>query len=213
MHVHSGLDRLQGGARSRYTQVHLGILAREISMRDGTEAGRLTVGVPHLAQEPHRRGRQWVVLREFQLGREDAPLEGRPLRALDKSFPVEEIVFGHGAGSDAFWGVVCEIAVFLKEAALSSSGRHVDSGCYVLDLCLLCGGRYKKQRGQPEKVASVSERKDTTAPPGILPRHHHGKLVSTSHLFPLSILITKLMIAELLAAKYYILLIEIPSYI
>ena len=204
MHVHSGLDRLQAGARSRYTQVHLGILAREISMRDGTEAGRLTVGVPHLAQEPHRRWRQWVVLREFQLGREDAPLEGRPLRTLDKRFPVEEIVFGHGAGSDAFWGVVCEIAVFLEEAALGGSGRHVDSGCDVLDLCLLCGRTIQRTEGSTggSGVSIGAERCD--GPTEILPRHHHGKLVSTSHLSPLSILITKLMIAELLAAKYYI---------
>ena len=80
--------------------------------------------MPHLAQEAHARRRQRVVFRELQLGREDAPFERRAFGAVDQRFPVEQVVFGDGAGGYAFGGVVGQGAVFLEEAAVGGRGCH-----------------------------------------------------------------------------------------
>ncbi len=62
--------------------------------RDGRREGRrreegLTVRVPDLADEAHRRRRQRVVFGEAQLGGEDAAFEGGAFGALDERFPDE----------------------------------------------------------------------------------------------------------------------------
>jgi hypothetical protein len=84
--------------------------------------------VKHVADKLHRRRRQRVVAREAQLGGEDAPLKGRALGPLDEGFPVQEVVLGHGAGRDAFGGVVGEGAVLLEEAAVGGGLRHAGGG-------------------------------------------------------------------------------------
>lgn len=79
---------------------------------------KLTIGMPHIRQELHRRRSERIVLGELELGGEDAPLKGRVLGALDQTLPVEEVVLGDGAGGDAVGGVVGEGAVLLEEPAV-----------------------------------------------------------------------------------------------
>lgn len=67
----------------------------------GRRGEALTVRVPDLADEAHRRRRQRVVFREAQLGGEDAAFEGGAFGALDERFPDEQVVFRYGAGGDA----------------------------------------------------------------------------------------------------------------
>lgn len=87
-----------------------------------------TIGMKHVADKLHRRRCQRVVTREAQLGGEDPTFKGRAFGPLDQRFPVQEVVFRHGAGGDAFGGVVGEGAVLLEEAAVGGGLRHA-GGC------------------------------------------------------------------------------------
>jgi len=82
--------------------------------------------MPDFAQEPHAGRRERVVFWEFQLGWEDAAFEGGALGTLDEGFPVQEVVFGDGAGGDAFGRVVGQGAVFLEQTALGGCRSHID---------------------------------------------------------------------------------------
>lgn len=62
--------------------------------------------MPNLPQELHGWWRKGVILGELQLGREDAAFEGGAFGTLDQGLPMEEVVFGYGAGGDALWRVV-----------------------------------------------------------------------------------------------------------
>lgn len=63
-----------------------------------------TIRMPHLPQKPHTRRRQRIILWKLQFGWEDAAFERCTFRTLDKSFPIEEIIFGDRTGSDAIGG-------------------------------------------------------------------------------------------------------------
>lgn len=80
--------------------------------------------MPHVGEELHGGRSKGVVLGKLELGGEHAPFKGRAFGALDKAFPVEEVVFGNGTGSDAFRRVVREGAVFLEEAAVGGGLSH-----------------------------------------------------------------------------------------
>lgn len=103
----------------------VGVVAGGVEDGDADEAAGVDVGMPHVGQKLHRRRRQRIVLWELELGWEHTALKGRPLGALDETFPVEEVVFRDGAGGDAFGRVVCEGAVFLEEAAVGGGLGHV----------------------------------------------------------------------------------------
>lgn len=79
---------------------------------------RLTIRMPDLANEFHRRWREGVILGKLELSREDTTLKWRPLGPLDQRLPVEEVVFGDWPCCDAFWWVVGQGTVFLEEAAM-----------------------------------------------------------------------------------------------
>lgn len=87
--------------------------------------------MPDFGEELHGRRRERVVLGELELGGEDAALKGGALGTLDEAFPEEEVVFGDGAGGDAFGGVVGEGAVFLEETAVGGGLSHGGVGCRV----------------------------------------------------------------------------------
>jgi hypothetical protein len=55
---------------------------------------------------------------------------------LDQSLPVQKVIFGYRASSNAFGWIVGEIAVFLKKTALGGSGRHdgIESEWFA-DMC------------------------------------------------------------------------------
>lgn len=88
------------------------------SLNAASTQRRLTVGMPNIHQKLHTRRRKRVVLGELELSGKDAAFEGRVLRALDETFPVEEVVLGDRAGGDAVGGVVGQGAVFLEEPAV-----------------------------------------------------------------------------------------------
>lgn len=93
--------------------------------------------MPHLAQEAHRGRVQRVILRELELGGEDAAFEGGAVRALDQRFPEEDVVFGDGPGGDAVRGGGGEEFVFVEEAAGCDCGGHA---CVVGGKRVGCGG-------------------------------------------------------------------------
>ena len=73
--------------------------------------------MPHLAQKPHRGRVKRVVLRELELGGEDAALEGGAVGTLDEGLPEEDVVLGDGAGGDAVGRGGGEEFVLVEEAA------------------------------------------------------------------------------------------------
>lgn len=84
----------------------------------------LTVGMPDVGEETHGWWGERIVLWELELGGEDAAFKRGALWTLDEAFPVEEVVFGDGAGRDAVWRVVGQGAVFLKEAPVGGRLGH-----------------------------------------------------------------------------------------
>lgn len=62
--------------------------------------------MPDIHQELHTRRCKRIILRELELSGEDTAFEGRVLRTLNEAFPVEEVVFGDGAGGYAVGGVI-----------------------------------------------------------------------------------------------------------
>lgn len=88
------------------------------------DARKPTVRMPHLAQKPHRRWIERVILGELQFGGEDAAFKGGAVRALDEGFPEEDVVFGDGAGGDAVGRGGGEEFVFVEEAAGGDGGCH-----------------------------------------------------------------------------------------
>lgn len=86
-----------------------------------------------LAQELHGRGGERVVLGELELGREDAALERGPLGPLDEGFPLQQVVFGDRAGSDAIGWVVGQRAILLQEPSVC--GRRHGAGVVCVGCC------------------------------------------------------------------------------
>lgn len=82
--------------------------------------------MPHVSEKLHTRRRERVVLGELEFGGEHAAFEGSAFRSLDQTFPVEEVVFGNGAGGDAIGRVVGQGSVFLEETPLGGGCGH---GC------------------------------------------------------------------------------------
>jgi hypothetical protein len=75
--------------------------------------GEHTVRMPYFAQEAHGWRRKGIVFGELQLSWEDTAFVGGAFWPLDQSLPGEEVIFGYGARSDTFWGIVCESAILL----------------------------------------------------------------------------------------------------
>lgn len=88
------------------------------------ERKRLTIWVPDISEEPHRRRRKRIVLWKLEFGREHTTLEWRALRPLDQTLPMQEIIFRDGPRGDTFGRVVCQSAVFLEEAAVRCRLGH-----------------------------------------------------------------------------------------
>lgn len=80
--------------------------------------------MPHIDQKLHGRRSKGIILGELKLGGEDAALKRCVLGPLDETLPVEEVIFGHGAGGDALGRVVGEGAVLLKEPPVSGGLGH-----------------------------------------------------------------------------------------
>lgn len=134
MRARSGSGRRREGGGSRCRQARLGILhivslysqqslnpaAKALRMLDILVLDRfkLTIRVPDLADESHRRWCQRVIFRELELGRENTAFKWRALRPLDQRLPVQEVVFGDRPSCDAFGWVVGQGAIFLEEAAM-----------------------------------------------------------------------------------------------
>lgn len=104
------------------------------SLETGAGVGGVpTVGMPDVGEEAHRGRGERVVLGEFELGREDAALEGGALGPLDEALPVQHVVLGDGPGGDALGGVVGEGAVLLEQPALGGGLGH--EGRALADEC------------------------------------------------------------------------------
>lgn len=105
MRVRSGLGRLLGGAESRCRPVRLGILHIILSASVpstllnlqqyvlhmlGFPVDRLglTIRMPHLTDEFHRRWRERIIFGELELSGEDTAFKWRPLGPLNQRFPV-----------------------------------------------------------------------------------------------------------------------------
>ena len=83
-----------------------------------------------LAQELHGRGGKRVVLGELELGRENTALERGSLGPLDERLPLQQVVFGDGASSDAIGRIVSQRAILLQEPSVCGR-RHGDGAACV----------------------------------------------------------------------------------
>lgn len=91
---------------------------------DTNKPALVDIGVEHGGCEFHDGRRERVVGREGQAAGEDSVLEGRVEGACEQAFPVEEVVFGYGAGGYSVGGGEGEGSVFGEEAAGGEGGCH-----------------------------------------------------------------------------------------
>ena len=77
-----------------------------------------TVRVEDLAQELHARRCERIVFGKLEFGRKHTAFEWCAFRSLDECLPMQEVIFGHGTGSDAIRWVIGERAVLLKKPAV-----------------------------------------------------------------------------------------------
>lgn len=108
---------------------------------------RRTIWMPHPAPDKfHGRGAQRIIFGELKLGSKDATLEWGPLGALDQGFPVEHVIFGYRACSDAIWRVRGEVFVLVEKALLGDAGCHICRlGKWVSSFTALC------EKGTPRR--------------------------------------------------------------
>jgi hypothetical protein len=86
-----------------------------------------TIRMPDLAQKPHLRRAQRVVLRKGEFGWEDAPLVGSLFGSWDVSLPDEHVCIVERPGEDAFGLGFEDLVGFVTKAFASYCRGHGES--------------------------------------------------------------------------------------
>lgn len=86
---------------------------------------RLTIGMPYISSELHRRRHKRVIARELELGREDTALEGCTFGPLNQGLPNEQVILIDRACCDSLRWVLAECLVLLEEP-LRCDAVHAD---------------------------------------------------------------------------------------